>query len=162
MPAAEPNRDLNGARIRNWDSFWLGLLTALFAVRVGGQAVQRWIPQPYLPPFGAFQGSRLPYPILLLAQLVILSLMMRACRRAWQGTLRRHARRGRVLGWIGALYMVCSLVRIAIGIMAPSASAWFRAWIPGVFHVVLAAFVSFLAQAYRRPSLPWPGRPTDE
>jgi hypothetical protein len=130
---------------------WLGLPTALFAVRVAGQAMQRWIPQPYLPPFAAFQGSRLPYPVLCLAQLVILSLMTRACRRVWRGTLPRNPRIAQVLGWAGAAYMAGSLLRMAIGILAPSAPAWFRAWIPGIFHVVLAAFVLGLARAYRRP-----------
>jgi hypothetical protein len=130
---------------------WLSLSTALFAVRVAGQAVQRWFPQRYLPPFGAFQGSRLPYPVLLLAQLVILSVMTRACWRVGQGTLPQNARKARVLGWAGAVYMTGSLVRIAIGILAPSVSTWFRAWIPGIFHVVLAAFVLCLARAYGRP-----------
>ena len=162
MPTAKPIRDLNGAWIRKRDSLWLGLLTALFVIRVGGQAVQRWIPQPYLPPFAAFQGSRLPYPVLLLAQLVILSLMVRVCWRAWTGRLDRNVRKGRVLGRAGTAYMAGSLLRIVIGVMVPSASAWFRAWIPGIFHVILAAFVLCLAHAYRHSQLPWPGRPTDE
>jgi uncharacterized membrane protein HdeD (DUF308 family) len=162
MSPVEVKRVPNVARIRNWDLIRLGLFTGLFALRVGGQAVQRWIPQPYLPRFGAFQGSRLPYPVLLLTQLVILSLMMRACMRARQGTLQRDAPRDRVLGWFGALYMTGSLLRIAIGITVPAASAWFRAWIPGIFHVILAAFVLCLAHAYRHSRLPWPGRPTDE
>jgi hypothetical protein len=162
MSTAKPNRDLNGTRIRNWDSFWLGFLTVLFAIRVGGQAVQRWIPEPYLPPFAAFQGSRLPYPALLLAQLVILSLMARVCWRAWHGTLPRNARKARLLGWAGAAYMTGSLLRIAIGVLVPSASVWFRAWIPGIFHVILAAFVLCLAHAYRDSQSPRPGRPTDE
>ena len=136
---------------RRLDSLWLGLSTALFAVRVGGQAVQRWIPQSHLPPFAAFQGSRLPYPVLCLAQLLILSLMTRAASRAWRGTLPRSPRKARVLGWAGAVYLAGSLLRMAIGTLAPSAPAWFRAWIPGIFHVVLAAFVLCLARAYRRP-----------
>jgi hypothetical protein len=130
---------------------WLGLPTALFAVRVAGQAVQRWIPQPYLPPFAAFQGSRLPYPVLCLAQLAIVSLMTRACWHAWRGTLPRNLRIAQVLGWAGSAYMAGSLLRMAIGILAPSAPVWFRAWIPGIFHVVLAAFVLCLGRAYRRP-----------
>ena len=155
MSTGKPNRESNRELLP-------GLLTALFGVRVVGQAVQRWLPQSYLPPFGAFQGSRLPYPLLLLAQLAILSLMVRVCRRAWQSTLRRNAVTARTLGWVGAFYMAGSLLRIAIGVMAPSASAWFRAWVPGTFHVILAAFVLCLARAYRQPQLPWPGRPAGE
>jgi hypothetical protein len=162
MSTVKPKREPGGALIRNCESPWLGLLTALFALRVGGQAVQRWIPQPYLPPFAAFQGSHLPYAVLLLTQLAILSLMARVCWRAWKGRLDRNARKGRVLGRAGAAYMAGSLLRIAIGVLVPSASAWFRAWIPGMFHVILAAFVLCLAHAYRHSQLPRPGRPTDE
>ena len=35
----------------------LWLLTMAFAMRVLGQALQRWAPQPLLPPFDAFQGA---------------------------------------------------------------------------------------------------------
>ena len=65
----------------------LGLLTLLFAARVLGQALQRWWPQSFMPPFDAFQGSGLPYPVLLFAQLIILALMMRAALRVGVGAL---------------------------------------------------------------------------
>ncbi len=143
MSETKSSRELK--RVVARDSTWLTLATALFAVRVGGQALQRWCPQPFLPPFGAFQGSPLSYPVLLLAQLVILSLMTRVCWRAWQGTLQRNERKALVFGWAGIAYMTGSVLRIAIGILMPSAPAWFRAWIPGIFHVILAAFVLCLA-----------------
>jgi hypothetical protein len=90
-----------------------------------------------LPPFDAFQGSNLPYPVLLGSQLLILGLMVFCNLRPPNG--------GRVLLWLGGLYMAGSLLRIAVGIAVPGASAWFSTWIPALFHVVLAGYVLALA-----------------
>jgi hypothetical protein len=56
----------------------LWFLTFLFALRVAGQAIQRWAPQSFLPPFDAFQGSNLPYFVLLGSQIVTLGAMRSA------------------------------------------------------------------------------------
>jgi hypothetical protein len=115
----------------------LWLLTFLFALRVAGQAIQRWAPQAWLPPFDAFQGSELPYGVLLGSQLVILAAMARFAVRV--------PRPRRVFLWTGGIYMAGALARIAIGILVPAAPAWFSAWIPAFFHVVLAAYLLTLA-----------------
>lgn len=118
-------------------AFLLWLLTFLFSLRVAGQAIQRWAPQAWLPPFDAFQGSNLPYAALLGSQVVILAAMA-FCN------LRRPAG-GRVLFWFGVIYMTGSLLRIIVGIGVPDAHPWFRAWISGVFHIVLAAYLVTLS-----------------
>jgi hypothetical protein len=126
-------------------------LTALFGLRVLGQVIQRWAPQSFLPPFAAFQGSQLPYPFLLSAQLLILGWMIGSCRLA------KVAAPAVVYPWtlalacFGTLYMASSLARIAIGLSVPTAAAWFRAWISEFFHIVLAAFVLLVAYERRRP-----------
>jgi hypothetical protein len=114
------------------------LLTLLFSLRVAGQAIQLWAPQPWLPPFDAFQGSNLPYPFLLASQIVILGVMV-YCNV-------RRPRGGRAIRWFGIIYMAGSLARIAIGVAVPSAPAWFSTWIPAAFHVVLAGYVLTLAR----------------
>ncbi|MDB5802156.1 MAG: hypothetical protein JWL63_3095 [Rhodocyclales bacterium] len=38
-----------------------------------------------------------------------------------------------------------SIWRLVVGLAIPEASAWFSAWIPAVFHVLLASFVLTLA-----------------
>src|SRR5882762_62918 len=123
----------------------LGFLTLLFEVRVLGQAVQRWWPQPFLPSFSAFQGSGLPYPLLLTAQLVILALMVRAALRVGAGTLSPSQRQLKFLIGFGILYMTGSVIRIVIGLAVPAAPHWFTAWIPAFFHLVLSSFVVTLA-----------------
>ena len=45
-----------------WSVVAVAALSAAFLVRVAGQAVQRWFPQGFLPPFEAWQGSGIPYP----------------------------------------------------------------------------------------------------
>jgi hypothetical protein len=128
----------------------LWLLTMAFAMRVFVQAVQRWAPQPLLPPFDAFQGSNLPYWLLLSVQLAILVVMAIVCRRVQTGSLAPSARAGTVLTWAGWTYMAVSVGRIVVGVSWPAAPAWFSTWIPAVFHVVLAAYVLTLAYYHRR------------
>jgi hypothetical protein len=132
-------------------SFILWLLTVLFAVRVAGQAIQAWWPQPFLPPFRDFQGSHLAYPVLLTSQLLILAVMLRWSWKVQRGTA-PSARAAAALLWCGALYMAASLARLAIGLEFPAAPPWFSAWISGVFHLVLAGFVLTLAASHRRAS----------
>ena len=127
-------------------------LTMLFAARVLGQALQAWHPQSWLPPFAAFQGSALPYWLLLPAQLAILAVMavmaVYACR-VGAGSVPPASQTIVRLGWFGAMYMAASLGRIAIGLGMPDAPAWFSAWIPAGFHLVLASFVLCLYCCFR-------------
>jgi hypothetical protein len=128
----------------------LWALSFLFALRVLGQAVQRWAPQPLLPAFDEFQGSSLPYWLLLSAQILILAAMTLISWRVQAGMLAPSARAASVLAWAGGIYMAGSLVRIAVGLAVPAAPDWFRTWIPAIFHVVLAGFVLTLAVYHRR------------
>jgi hypothetical protein len=124
------------------------VLTVLFLLRVLGQAIQYWLPQPGLPPFASFQGSDLPYWVLLPSQLVILGLMCLTSWRVQAGIgAPRHAT-GRVLAWLGGFYMAVSIGRLVIGLSVEGVADWFTAWIPAALHVVLAAFVLCLAYHY--------------
>ena len=130
----------------------LWMFSFLFALRVLGQAVQHWWPQPFLPPFRMFQGSSLPYWLLLLFQMVILLIMARLAWRMLRGALVPNFRTGTALLWFGGIYMTASIGRIFVGATLPYAPAWFSTWIPAVFHVVLAAFVLTLALFHQRES----------
>jgi len=90
-------------------------LSVLFAARVLGQAVQRWMPQPFLPPFEAFQGSSLPYWLLLSFQLLILVVMVRVAWRVQTDRLVPSRRVGLRLAGAGSVYMAFALGRIAVG-----------------------------------------------
>jgi hypothetical protein len=127
----------------------LWTLTSLFAMRVLGQAVQRWMPQPFLPPFNAFQGSGLPYWLLLPAQAMILAVMVRCSRRVQASVFPSGRRSITLLAWLGWIYMTASLGRIAVGLAVPNAPAWFSTWIPAWFHIVLAGFVLCFYYCFR-------------
>ena len=134
---------------RSHNALLWGLLFA-FVLRVLGQATQHWIPQTFLPPFSAFQGSRLPYGLLLTLQLAIVSAMAVVCERVRRGELVPSRRARNILASLGGIYMACALARIAVGLELPEAPAWFTAWIPAGFHVVLAGFVLTLAAYHHR------------
>lgn len=127
-------------------------LTLLFALRVLGQAIQRWLPQTFLPPVAAFQGSELPYGALLSAQLVILAVMAKVSHRVLSGSLTASHRTGIVLRWAGALYMTAALGRLGLGVLLTDLPVWFHAWIPAIWHIVLAGFVLTIARFHTRAS----------
>lgn len=130
----------------------MALLAGLFSLRIAGQALQFWMPQGFLPSFDSFQGSNLPYSTLLLIQLLILGLMLRTCWRIHRGITVPDHRLGRGLAWAGGIYMAGSIMRVAVGLLAPSAPAWFSTWIPAFFHLVLAGFVLTAAHFHLRHS----------
>ena len=139
----------------------LWLLSFLFGLRVLGQAVQFWTTVPWLPGLESFQGSGLPYWALLSAQALILTFVTRQSWRVQQGMVEPRRDRGRVLLWLGGIYLAGSVGRIAIGLV-PGASGWFRAWIPGTFHVVLAGYVVTLGAYHLRLSGPATLPPPDQ
>jgi hypothetical protein len=112
--------------------------------------MQRWWPQEFLPAFDSFQGSTLPYSILLSAQIVILGWMVRATVRVARGRYRPGARAHVVLGAAGVIYWAGAFTRIAVGLTWSEAPSWFTAWVPAFFHVVLASFVVTLAHYHCR------------
>ncbi len=87
-------------------------------------------------------------------QLLILALMLRTCLRVSAGISVPDRRFGHGLAWFGGIYMAGSVVRIAVGIAVPSAPAWFSAWIPAFFHLVLAGFVLSAARYHMRHPRP--------
>lgn len=134
--------------------FWL--CTALFGLRIAAQAIQYWVPQSWLPPFAAFQGSRLPYGLLLATQLAILAIMAAATGQLHHQQIVPRVFPNRFLRWFGILYLIGSLTRLGMGFFIANASPWFRSWIPAGFHVVLAVFVLALAGCTRD----WQRKPT--
>ena len=136
----------------------MALLAGLFSLRIAGQAQQFWMPQSFLPSFDSFQGSNLRYSTLLLIQFLILGLMLRTCWRVGRGITVPDHRLGSGLAWTGGIYMAGSVIRILVGLLVPSAPAWFSTWIPAFFHLVLAGFVLTAAHFHLRHSRPLRGR----
>ena len=128
-----------------WLAAVMAVLTAAFFLRVAGQAIQRWMPQPWLPPFAEWQGSTTPYPLLVATQSVILVLMLATAIRVARGKQARRPRAARWWWWAGGIYMAASIARIVFGLLVPDAPHWFTARVSESFHLVLAAYVLAVA-----------------
>ncbi len=129
------------ARRELWSVVAVSALSLAFLVRVAGQAVQRWFPLEFLPPFDAWQGSGMAYPALLASQIVILALLGAAlCSIVHRArALGTTASRGVV--FIGCAYFALMLARLALGLTVLGDSGWFTAWISTLLHLDLALVV---------------------
>ena len=124
-------------------------LSVAFLVRVVSQAVQKWAPVSFLPPFDDFQGSGLPYAALLSAQIAILVLLVVVVVRMHRGKSLISPRLILPVTVVGGVYFAVMAVRLVLGLSVLSHSGWFSTWIPTVFHLVLASLLMLIA-AYQR------------
>ncbi len=119
----------------------VSMLSVVFLLRVAGQAIQRWFPVEFLPPFEAWQGSGLAYSVLLACQVVILGLLATAIR----GMVRRRRMLGatasRCVVVIGFVYFAGMALRLILGLTVFDDNRWFTAWISTALHLDLAAIV---------------------
>ena len=125
-------------------------LSVAFLARVVSQAVQKWAPVPFLPPFDDFQGSGLPYPVLLSAQIAILVLLGVVVARMHRGRSLISPRLILPVIVAGCVYFAVMAVRLVLGLSVLSHSGWFSTWIPTVFHLVLAGLMVLIAAYQHR------------
>lgn len=124
-----------------WSVVAVSALTLAFLVRVAGQAVQRWFPLEFLPPFDAWQGSGMPYPALLACQIVILALLCVAICTIVNRARALGTKASRFVVLIGCVYCALMLVRLVLGLTVFSDSGWFTAWISTLLHLDLALVI---------------------
>jgi hypothetical protein len=121
----------------------LWLLAALFALRVGGQALVAFLGVTWLPPMDRWYSGLVPYEVLLPTQILIAALMLKICvdfSRA-RGYFYEH-KRFFARPWLifGYLYLGAMLLRAIL--------IWDRP-IPIVFHWVLAIFILIVGESHR-------------
>ena len=121
----------------------LWLFTVLLIGRVIGQiVVVLWAPR-WLPPMQQWQSGLLPYPVLLIGQAVVLTLMIWISidfsNRAgyW---VKPHPALGLAAVWWSYLYAGAMVVRYIVRMKRRPDQRWFGGTIPIVFHTVVAAF----------------------
>lgn len=130
----------------------LAVLTALITLRVLAQVIQAMQPTTLLPPFTAFEGSLLPYAVLLPLQVLVVIVLSQVTLAVASGAVPPQPTRGVQLLAGGGLYAAVCISRIVVGLAWPEAPAWFRAWIPAATHLLLASYVLTLATYHlRRP-----------
>lgn len=129
---------------------WLFLLTALFAFRVFAQMATLQFSIPLLPEFEAWHSGSMPYGLLVFFQFVILIMMIRTSRRAWQNTLDASRKMGRFLWGFGIVYLILMYARLILGQTLLDEYRFFSNTITTSFHFVLAAFVLITAHILKQ------------
>jgi hypothetical protein len=124
-----------------WYALALFMLTGLFMCRVLAQLIQVWHPVAVLPSFETWQSGALPYPILLMCQVAILWVCLRIVWLMFNKVVVAVPKKGRILLYLGGLYLVVMSIRLMIGLTVAPDHFWFGAVLPTLFHFVLAIFM---------------------
>ncbi len=127
------------------DSFYLSLFTVLLFLRVVGQIVVALRAPRWLPPMGQWQSGLLPYPVLLLGQAIVLTLMVWICVDFMRGAgffiEPRRPESGRGIVWFSRVYFGGMILRYIIWMWRRPDQRWIGGTIPIIFHSVVAAFL---------------------
>ncbi len=120
---------------------WLLVLFGIFVFRVLAQLVQSVYPVPFLPPFGAWHGAVMAYPLLVVFQLVIIGALAVILWRVRSDAIVPRRWKYRVCFTLGGLYFWFMAFRLIAGLTFLSDNPWFARSLPAFFHVVLASFI---------------------
>ena len=119
----------------------LSVLLAAFVLRVVAQLMQAVSDVPWLPPFAAWAAGGLPYPMLVIIQIVIIAAVVEVIRKLARGDVQPRRKWAVWLFGLGAIYFVAMAFRLIAGQTFLADSAWFAASLPAFFHLVLAGIV---------------------
>jgi len=121
----------------------LGFFTILLVGRVLGQLIVALRAPRWLPPMEQWQSGLLPYPALLVGQLVVLALMIWISIDFSRGAgywVEPHPRLGLAAVWWSGLYAAAMVVRYIVRMARRPDQRWLGGTIPIVFHIIVAAF----------------------
>lgn len=152
--------DLYTQNSARWFALALFMLTGLFMFRVVAQLIQVWHPVAVLPSFEVWQSGALPYPILLMFQVAILWVCLQIVWRMFKGVVVAVPKKGRILLYLGGLYLVVMGIRLMIGLTVAPDHFWFGAVLPTIFHFVLATFM--LVYGWYHVSGAYPSNPVHQ
>jgi hypothetical protein len=134
-------------------SWVLLVLLFLFCLRVIGQMLVAFLHVPFLPPMKEWFSGLLPYPELLVSQLLIILLFSKVWSDFHRGTgyfVELSFRFSRNLRIFGYVYFSGMIVRYVLRMNLYPDQRWFGGTIPIVFHCVLATFILVVAHFNRR------------
>jgi hypothetical protein len=120
---------------------WLWLLISMFVLRVIAQPSSLLISSRFLPPFESWHGGVLPYPMLLIIQVLILFWLIRTTRQFAKGSIVPNRRLGTTVLILASIYFIAMLARLFLGMTVLSEHRWFASPLPAFFHLVLASFL---------------------
>ena len=125
----------------------LALLTFLFAIRVLGQALVAFFGVTWLPAMEQWFSGLIPYPALLIIQLLMLMLMVKITGEVWRGKGTFGSPRPHWSPFLikfSAVYAAAMVLRYALTMILRPEKRWFGDAIPIIFHFVLAGFIYVL------------------
>ena len=123
---------------------FLILFTVLLFLRVIGQLVVVVAAPRWLPPMDQWQSGLLPYPVLLVSQMVVLTFMVLIARDFVRGSgffVEPHPRGGWFSLWFSASYLAGMILRYIRRMKRRPDQRWLGGTIPIIFHSVVAAFL---------------------
>ena len=131
----------------------LGGLAFAFFLRVLGQALVAADQASFLSPMAEWYSGLVPYPALLLIQIVILAMQATVSRAIWKGSGTFAAPRpavGHRLQWFSYAYCGVMVLRYIVTMTVYPERRWLSGTIPIFFHWVLAAYLFTLGRYYAR------------
>ena len=130
---------------------WMLALTGLFVARVLAQLVQAIHPLPLLPPFEAWHGALLPYPLLVAFQAAIALLLAIGLWRVKTDAIAPAPWKYATCFTAGGVYFSFMAFRLVAGLTLFADHPWFSKSLPALFHLVLASFILMLGHyLYKR------------
>ncbi len=130
----------------------LWVLLFLFILRAVGQMLVAFGDITWLPPMEEWYSGLIPYPQLLISQILIIILLTKVCldftrcRGVFVSPKRVY---GRGVLYFGYVYLIAMILRYAIRMSLYPEERWFGGTIPIVFHWVLATFVILFGRYHR-------------
>ncbi len=137
-------------------ALWICLL--LFVARVLGQVYVGLYRPRWLPAWKDWYSGLLPYPWLLLSQILIIMAMTMIAYDHTRGDgwlFVTDARKAGAIEWMATIYATGMAVRYAVTMVRNPGRRWFKGTIPIWFHLVLAGFL-FLVATFPREQIAGP------
>ncbi|MGR8946702.1 MAG: sterol desaturase family protein [Gammaproteobacteria bacterium] len=141
---------------------YLTVLLGIFIFRVAAQLIQAIYPVHFLPAFDSWQSGALPYPVLVVSQIAVIGVCVRAILRIRLGTVTRSERAAKIYFLLGGIYLLVMLARLVAGFTFAVEHPWLGAHLPTFFHLVLATFlivIGLFHSHYGRSLVAWMAYP---
>ncbi len=120
---------------------WLVILLLAFVFRVFAQLIQWQIGIEFLPKFDDWQGSSMPYPILLIIQTCAIGCFAWITFRVKMDRFSPSVRKYRICLVVGWIYFLSMTFRLIAGQTFAGGLSWFSKPLPAFFHIVIASFI---------------------
>jgi hypothetical protein len=131
-------------------------LLFLFCLRVLGQFLVAFFNVPFLPPMRQWFSGLLPYPELLVCQVLIIILYGKVCRDFAHGRgyfIKPNLRLGTNLLRFGWVYLAAMIARYMIRMYLYPDQRWTGGLIPIFFHWVLDSFILIVGRYHRKSAV---------